>query len=60
MAQKHKHRALLDRLLVPVGDELVQLPSRPPDREHAFAMYPLVLGAGAREKDAVLARLAIT
>jgi len=57
LESRRRNAALLDRLLAPVGDELVRLPSRPPDREHAFAMYPLVLGAGAREKDAVLAHL---
>lgn len=57
LASRRRNAALLDRLLAPVGDELVQLPSCPPDCEHAFAMYPLVLGAGARGKDPVLAHL---
>jgi dTDP-4-amino-4,6-dideoxygalactose transaminase len=57
LASRARNAALLDRLLAPLGDELVQLPARPPDREHAFAMYPLVLGARAREKDEVLAHL---
>ena len=57
LATRRRHAAALSARLAPLA-AAVQLPWCPADREHAFAMYPLVLAATAPAKDVVVTALA--
>ncbi len=57
LATRRRHAAALSTRLAPLA-AAVQLPWCPADREHAFAMYPLVLAATAPAKDVVVTALA--
>lgn len=57
LATRRRHAAALSARLAPCAD-LVQRPTCPADREHAYAMYPLVLSEAAPSKQSVAAALA--
>jgi dTDP-4-amino-4,6-dideoxygalactose transaminase len=57
LATRRRHAASLTSCLADVS-RAVQLPWCPPDREHAFAMFPLVLHEAAPARATVVAHLA--